>query len=1171
MKKSYFKQLLSVILTLLIVINLVILPIGVSAEEEVQIQYSGKYNAAEYIKAQVDKHTAGSATYYPTDAVWTMETTAIPTDTTSYITDSTEWTTASLKMEGNPFSDTKKGEKYLKPYMYYTNEIHATDKDAIKAGIMSDGQYAGITGGARFGVISSLTFVAPQSGTVKLSDPNGGKFQWWLNHVNNIGGLAGVELGMDKYTEQDVVGFAIYKNNEKLWPSDTAYSSVTGVSSGRTIDFPEIKDIALTEGDKLRMVIIPIAASKHGYYEMNPEITYGADYIETQFNAYEAVKAKQDATTYESKEVFNDSNWSYETRNLEVDSETGYNLPTSADWTQPTLKYYSDGDDQLKEVFPSIFRNTPKGSDYGYGIVTYENKLVTTCIPLMSNASGKVASTITWTASKEGTVRLYDPDSGQIGRLPKETCITQALDSEKNRIGIAIYKNSEQIWPAVDSENSESFGGINYYMLTGDTWEGSTLVKGGRVSVDFPELNDIKVDENDKLRIMIVPLNEDFGYMTLNPQVDYTALADATYANYPLSLQIGDSGKDIKIYEVEQASYAPENIQVNLNTGSGVYPLTRDGADPALSYTMDKELSDDGSETFKISYNYGAKHFTTNFKVRVVDTVWGDMIMDGKVDASDISAMRQYLLGLSKQSWHTSLSDVNDDALVDVRDLVRIKRYLSDKQNTVIGPAVVTPLVPEENAEPKVITKIKDNSILRHNASDDYEPYLQYGVQIKPDSIGRTSAEKLEYFKKAYELGFKMVAVPVYWNSVEVAEDQYNLYQVKQIIDFANKYSLDVELLWYGSNVLGHSGYVPSYIIKDTATYPTKEGTGVFDYSHTDIFTRESAALSKVMDYIYCYDTKNAVCAVQVENEPNWNRLLDNQKDAAVSYLDRLGQVVKNSKYSVVTRVNLCNYDDSNRTFDSELAAELVATAGIDCVGGDVYTNSASTSNTFIGKFDFKGNINLTAESGGAYSRYAQMVMNSFANGRGYIAYELRTSSNSEYDFGIYRQSDTEWIERDGSKSVLKAGDPVNTYPEVKTSDILTFNHMVNKVRTQLAAAIYSGSSNFAMLSDEGADNLLSAAGSVNGFAVTYESSTDTQKYPTRADNKAGLVFQYDGYWYFFTTASRAVFTLEIYSGTMQTYNNGAWEDYVDGMEKYDDSMHFASYSDRVYRVKVAE
>ena len=749
MKKSYFKQLLSVILTLLIVINLVILPIGVSAEEEVQIQYSGKYNAAEYIKAQVDKHTSDlSPTWYPkTDVLWTMETTAIPTDTTSYITDSTEWTTASLKMEGNPFSDTKKGEKYLKPYMYYTNEIHATDKDAIKAGIMSDGQYAGITGGARFGVISSLTFVAPQSGTVKLSDPNGGKFQWWLYHPNN-NGAPGKDLGMDTSSKSPIVGLAIYKNNEKIWPSDTAYSSVTGDFSGRTIDFPKIEDIALTKGDKLRMVIITIASGKqHGYYEMNPEITYGADYIETQFNAYEAVKAKQDATTYESKEVFNDSNWSYETRNLEVDSETGYNLPTSADWTQPTLKYYSDGDDQLKEVFPSIFRNTPKGSDYGYGIVTYENKLVTTCIPLMSNASGKVASTITWTASKEGTVRLYDPDSGQIGRLPKETGITQALDSEKNRIGIAIYKNSEQIWPAVDSENSESFGGINYYMLTGDTWEGSTLVKGGRVSVDFPELNDIKVDENDKLRIMIVPLNEDFGYMTLNPQVDYTALADATYANYPLSLQIGDSGKDIKIYEVEQASYAPENIQVNLNTGSGVYPLTRDGADPALSYTMDKVLSDDGSETFKISYNYGAKHFTTNFKVRVVDTVWGDMIMDGKVDASDISAMRQYLLGLSKQSWHTSLSDVNDDALVDVRDLVRIKRYLSDKQNTVIGPAVVTPLVPEENAEPKVITKIEDNSILRLNTSDGYEPYLQYGVQIKPDSIGRTSAEKLGFIE----------------------------------------------------------------------------------------------------------------------------------------------------------------------------------------------------------------------------------------------------------------------------------------------------------------------------------------------------------------------------------------------------------------------------------------
>lgn len=254
------------------------------------------------------------------------------------------------------------------------------------------------------------------------------------------------------------------------------------------------------------------------YYELDPVVTYdGLPQIDTQFNAYQAVKLRQDATTYKSKAVFKDSNWSYETKTLAADTTTGYNLPTDANWTQPILKYYlgSGNDNAVNSTFPSMFRAFADKATYGYGIATYDNKLVTTCIPSMGKTSGNVASTVTWTASQNGTVRLYDPDGGTIGRLPKSTGIKQALTDKEDKIGIAIYKNNKQIWPAADSKDGtvENIGGISYYTLLGETWDGVTLTDPGRVSVDFPKIDGLNVVVGDKIRIMIVPLIKVFNKM----------------------------------------------------------------------------------------------------------------------------------------------------------------------------------------------------------------------------------------------------------------------------------------------------------------------------------------------------------------------------------------------------------------------------------------------------------------------------------------------------------------------------------------------------------------------------------------------------------------------------------------------------------------------------------
>ena len=458
------------------------------------------------------------------------------------------------------------------------------------------------------------------------------------------------------------------------------------------------------------------------YYELDPVVTYdGLPQIDTQFNAYQAVKLRQDATTYESKAEFKDSNWSYETKELAADTTTGYNLPTDANWTQPILKYYlgSGNDNAVNSTFPSMFRAFATGASYGYGIATYDNKLVTTCIPSMGKTSGNVASTVTWTASQNGTVRLYDPDGGTIGRLPKSTGIKQALTDKDDKIGIAIYKNNDQIWPKADFGDGEveNFGGINYYTLLGETWSGDTLTDSGRVSVDFPKIDGLDVAVGDKIRIMIVPLKEEFGYITLNPQIDYTALKDNKYADYPLSLDIDGADGGLKIFKVEEGSYDPaKEIEVYLNTGNGVRRrLTLNGSDKSLAFTMEKTESESGIKSYKVYYGYQDCSLNAGFKIKVIPNRWGDANMDGSIDSTDLTILRRYLLGITEKGTHIAVMNVNDDLTVDIRDLVRLKRYIAAPNETVIGPETVEALTPDNNAPAKTVTKIENGAILRLN------------------------------------------------------------------------------------------------------------------------------------------------------------------------------------------------------------------------------------------------------------------------------------------------------------------------------------------------------------------------------------------------------------------------------------------------------------------------
>lgn len=416
-------------------------------------------------------------------------------------------------------------------------------------------------------------------------------------------------------------------------------------------------------------------------------------------------------------------------------------------------------------------------------------------------------------------------------------------------------------------------------------------------------------------------------------------------------------------------------------------------------------------------------------------------------------------------------------------------------------------------------------------------PYLQYGVQITPNRTGNmTEAQQEEFYQKAREVGFEKVAVAVRWCEIEPWENAYNLYSVEKIITCAEKYDLDVEILWFGSNVCGSRRNSPSYVLNNSERFPVINSN--FDYTNTELLNRESKAIGVMMNFIYDTDTNCRVSMVQIENEPNFKNAQTEQRAAFLNYLDTLGLAVKNSPYKVLTRVNLV-INDSYLETENTLPEEILALDGIDMVGPDVYTNSAHYYNQFIERFSggtMSDNIMHFAEAPGQVDTYLKLVMNALSKHSGYFAYELKSYGNANFDLGIFRKDDDEWTCRDGSQSTAFEWNPDYLIPESVTDDIIKLNAMISAIDEQL---ILCG------------DNIatVSKGASTEIAGVTFGFATDTE----RTQNHIAMVLLCDGYYYLFTPDANATFTLG--AGTDTTASVGA---FVDGIWKETDSVQIS-------------
>ncbi|MBP9987821.1 MAG: beta-galactosidase, partial [Bacteroidales bacterium] len=99
----------------------------------------------------------------------------------------------------------------------------------------------------------------------------------------------------------------------------------------------------------------------------------------------------------------------------------------------------------------------------------------------------------------------------------------------------------------------------------------------------------------------------------------------------------------------------------------------------------------------------------------------------------------------------------------------------------------------------------------------DGKPFAVYGAQIRVDifrSVDKMDWSGIEkYFAAAKELGLNCVQVPCPWAFLEPKEDQYDYETIDKILEFAVKYGVKGELLWFSTNFIGdsYSWLVPTY------------------------------------------------------------------------------------------------------------------------------------------------------------------------------------------------------------------------------------------------------------------------------------------------------------------------------------------------------------------------
>ncbi|MDR0831290.1 MAG: hypothetical protein LBM99_00135 [Bacillales bacterium] len=315
--------------------------------------------------------------------------------------------------------------------------------------------------------------------------------------------------------------------------------------------------------------------------------------------------------------------------------------------------------------------------------------------------------------------------------------------------------------------------------------------------------------------------------------------------------------------------------------------------------------------------------------------------------------------------------------------------------------------------------------------------YLRTDQLLKADF--KTPEELEPYFSLAQETNLNFLDIVLQWSSVEINEDEFDFSLVERYLDFAKKYSLKINLIWYGSLVDGesHSANYPNYIfadnkrfsvIRDLFDFGIYGRNNILDWSDPDLLAREQYALYQTMNYVEEWNQNNEnynpVLTVQVGQgadrfqrwrvgqykvvNPKTNEIFNDIDSWSLvhAYLNEVGKGVKYSSYPAYTRAEFCE-----QPAVTNYVREIKNLEFIDLVS-PTYLQTLSNEKSGISSFvsEYPNMPVLNVENWADDSSYRHLLVNSAMQGSGFTFYTL---SNALYypespNGAIYHRVDNE-------------------------------------------------------------------------------------------------------------------------------------------------------------------
>ncbi|MBW3081166.1 DUF4978 domain-containing protein [Bifidobacterium saguinibicoloris] len=267
-------------------------------------------------------------------------------------------------------------------------------------------------------------------------------------------------------------------------------------------------------------------------------------------------------------------------------------------------------------------------------------------------------------------------------------------------------------------------------------------------------------------------------------------------------------------------------------------------------------------------------------------------------------------------------------------------------------------------------------------------------------------------YEKTANLNYATISQALLWRDVETAPGVYDFTVLDAYVKWARKYGLKIDLAWFGSACqsgsriptyssawngkehktvdIGYQYTAPSWYVQDEDGNPIGDyyditgGKGKVDYPLITTGPKAEAmkqAEIKTMEAIFAHlaqtDPAGTVISIQLENEANNN---PHFKDQYINWINDLGKAVKESDYSIATRVNYSG---------SGYPVNVNDYAYIDFAGPDPYSTSVSRMKEIIADGKRNSTLGHIAENSGDYANLTSLETTAFAAGGGYGTWEI--------------------------------------------------------------------------------------------------------------------------------------------------------------------------------------